>query len=89
MYYMYILSILRSVALAVCVPYFPTKKTANQAMCNGAEKILAGTADIVLAGGAETFSDLPIRFSRPIRCVVVTYWGVQRVQTLLSPPPPL
>lgn len=43
--------------------------TANQAMCNAAEKIIAGTADIVLAGGAETFSDLPIRFSRPIRCV--------------------
>ncbi|CAN0578974.1 unnamed protein product [Laminaria digitata] len=36
-------------------------------MCSGAEKIVAGTADIVLAGGAETFSDLPIRFSRPIR----------------------
>ncbi|CAM9251746.1 unnamed protein product [Ectocarpus sp. 4 AP-2014] len=41
--------------------------SANQAMCNGAEKILAGTADVVLAGGVETFSDLPIRFSRPIR----------------------
>lgn len=55
-----------------CALSLPTKThafrhTANQAMCNGAEKILAGTADIVLAGGAETFSDLPIRFSRPIR----------------------
>lgn len=31
------------------------------------ENILAGQSDIVLAGGSETFSDLPIRFSRPAR----------------------
>ena len=41
--------------------------SANQAICTGAEKILAGRADIVVAGGAETFSDVPIRFSRPMR----------------------
>ena len=41
--------------------------SANQAITAGAEKIMAGQADIVVAGGVETFSDVPIRFSRPIR----------------------
>lgn len=41
--------------------------SANQAICSGTEKILAGQADVVLAGGSETFSDLPIRYSRPVR----------------------
>ncbi|RHY59833.1 hypothetical protein DYB38_004685 [Aphanomyces astaci] len=41
--------------------------SSSQAIATGAEKILAGNADIVLAGGVETFSDVPIRFSRPIR----------------------
>jgi acetyl-CoA acyltransferase len=41
--------------------------SANQAICSGAEKILSGKADIVVAGGAETFSDVPIRFSRKMR----------------------
>jgi len=41
--------------------------SANQALTTGAEKILAGKADIVLTGGCETFSDVPIRFSRPVR----------------------
>nr|CCA18002.1 trifunctional enzyme subunit beta putative [Albugo laibachii Nc14] len=41
--------------------------SSNQAICSGAEKILAHQAEVVLAGGAETFSDVPIRFSKPIR----------------------
>jgi acetyl-CoA acyltransferase len=41
--------------------------SANQAITSAAEKILTGQADIVVAGGAETFSDVPIRFSKPIR----------------------
>ena len=41
--------------------------SANQAITTGAEKILAGQADIVIAGGCETFSDVPIRYSRNIR----------------------
>lgn len=41
--------------------------SANAAMCQGAEKILAGQADTVVAGGVETFSDVPIRVSRPLR----------------------
>jgi len=41
--------------------------SSNQAITTGAEKILSGQADIIIAGGCETFSDVPIRFSRPIR----------------------
>jgi len=41
--------------------------SASQAITTGAEKILAGQAEVVLAGGCETFSDVPIRFSKPIR----------------------
>eukprot|EP01033_Poteriospumella_lacustris_P006770 gene6770-4884_t len=41
--------------------------SANQAITSGAEKILSGQADIVIAGGVETFSDVPIRYSKNIR----------------------
>lgn len=39
----------------------------NQCITTGAEKIMSGQADAVLVGGVETFSDVPIRFSKPIR----------------------
>ena len=41
--------------------------SSNVAISSCAEKILAGQADICMAGGAETFSDVPIRYSRNIR----------------------
>lgn len=41
--------------------------SANLALTTGAEKILSGQADVVIAGGCETFSDVPIRFSKPLR----------------------
>lgn len=33
----------------------------------GVEKILTHQADVVIAGGVETFSDVPIRFSKAVR----------------------
>ena len=36
-------------------------------MKTGAEKILSGQVDAVIAGRCETFSDVPIRYSKPIR----------------------
>lgn len=51
--------------------------SANQAITSGAEKILAGQADVVLAGGCETFSDVPIRLSRPLRLRAM---GLQKVR---------
>jgi len=41
--------------------------SANQAITGAAEKIASGHADIAIAGGAETFSDVPIRYSKAIR----------------------
>ncbi len=41
--------------------------SSNVAICDGAEKILAGKADVVIAGGVETFSDVPIRWNRKMR----------------------
>jgi acetyl-CoA acyltransferase len=41
--------------------------SSSVAVCSAAEKIMAGQADVVLCGGVETFSDVPIRFQRPVR----------------------
>jgi acetyl-CoA acyltransferase len=46
--------------------------SANAAICTGAQQIMTGHADVVLAGGVETFSDVPIRLSRPIRQKLIT-----------------
>lgn len=54
------ISVPASVVTQACI-------SSNQAITSGAEKILSGQAEIVIAGGVETFSDVPIRFSRPIR----------------------
>ena len=41
--------------------------SANIAFKNAAHAIGAGDVDLAIAGGTETLSDVPIRFSRPIR----------------------
>jgi acetyl-CoA acyltransferase len=46
--------------------------SANVAICAAAEKIMTGHADVVIAGGSETFSDVPIRLMRPIRQKLIT-----------------
>jgi acetyl-CoA acyltransferase len=46
--------------------------SANAAITAGAAAIQSGHADVVIAGGVETFSDVPIRWSRPIRQKLIT-----------------
>ena len=41
--------------------------SSNVAISSAVEAIAVGAADVVIAGGAETLSDVPIRFSRPVR----------------------
>ncbi len=41
--------------------------SSNVAIASAVEAIAAGTAEVVIAGGAETLSDVPIRFSRALR----------------------
>jgi len=67
-------NIARDAALGAGVPKSTPAHTvtqacisANQAICTGIANIQTGVHDVVIAGGVETFSDVPIRFSRPIR----------------------
>lgn len=41
--------------------------SANMAISNAAEAIACGAADVVIAGGTELLSDVPIRFKRSVR----------------------
>ena len=41
--------------------------SSNVAVQSGVEAIAVGAADVVIAGGAETMSDVPIRFGREVR----------------------
>jgi acetyl-CoA acyltransferase len=46
--------------------------SANQAITSAAETILQGYADVIVAGGAESLTDIPILFSKPLREILVT-----------------
>ena len=67
-------NVARECALAAGVPpsvpaYTVTAAciSANVAFQNAVNAIATGSADVAVAGGTETLSDVPIRFSRPIR----------------------
>jgi len=67
-------NVAREAALAAGIPNHVPCHTvtqacisANQAIANGHAMIASGQADVIIAGGSETFSDLPIRFSKPLR----------------------
>lgn len=45
--------------------------SANQAITSGAEQIALGLADVVIAGGAESLTDIPILFSDEMRDALV------------------
>jgi acetyl-CoA acyltransferase len=45
--------------------------SSNQAITSGAEKIALGLADVVIAGGAESLTDIPILFSPEMRNALV------------------
>jgi acetyl-CoA acyltransferase len=41
--------------------------SANQAITSGVEQILAGQAEVIIAGGTDCISDAPILFNKPMR----------------------
>ena len=45
--------------------------SSNMAIATGVDKILAGQADVVIASGVETMSDVPIRHSRKMRQIML------------------
>lgn len=46
--------------------------SANQAITSGIGQITSGQSEVVIAGGVETMSDVPIRFSRPMRKLLLS-----------------
>ena len=67
-------NIAREAAMGAGIPFSVPASTVtmacisgNQAITSACEKIMSGHADIVVAGGAETFSDVPIRYSKNVR----------------------
>ena len=46
--------------------------SSSAAICAAADKIRSGHASTVIAGGVETFSDVPIRLTRPMRQKLIT-----------------
>lgn len=58
--------------------------SANQALSTGACMIKAGQADVVIAGGTETMSDVPIRFSKPIRQRLIKASRMKSPQQMLG-----
>lgn len=46
--------------------------SSNQAIATGANMIVAGQADIVIAGGVDFMSDVPIKFNRKMRSLMMT-----------------
>ncbi len=67
-------NVAREAALTAGIPYTTPCSTvtqacisANQAISSGVEQILAGQADIVIAGGTDCTSDAPILFNKPMR----------------------
>ncbi len=64
----------REAALTAGIPFTTPCQTvtqacisANQAITSGVEQIMAGQADIVIAGGSDCTSDAPIMFNKPMR----------------------
>jgi acetyl-CoA acyltransferase len=45
--------------------------SANQAITSGAEHIALGMADVIIAGGAESLTDVPVLFSKQMRDALV------------------
>ena len=67
-------NVAREAALGAGVPYSVPAHTvtmacisSNQAATNAVEMIRSGQADIILAGGVETMSDIPIRLRKDMR----------------------
>ena len=46
--------------------------SANQAITTGIGQILSGQSEVVIAGGVETMSDVPIRLSKPMRKLLLS-----------------
>ena len=46
--------------------------SANQAITSGIGQITSGQSEVIIAGGVETMSDVPIRLSKPMRKLLLS-----------------
>lgn len=85
----------REIALGAGIPssapaYTVTRAcaSANQAITNAADNIMSGNADVAIAGGAESLSDIPVLFSKGFRKVLYdSYKGknfIEKVKPFLG-----
>lgn len=58
--------------------------SANQAITSGIGYINSGTYNVVIAGGVETMSDVPIRHSRPMRKMLLNLNKAKTLQQRLK-----
>lgn len=58
--------------------------SSNQAITTGIGQILSGQSEVVIAGGVETMSDVPIRFSRPMRKLLLSLNKAKTAQQRLA-----
>src|SRR3989304_2109649 len=80
----------REISLGAGIPssvpaYTVTRACAssNQAITNAAESIMSGNADAVVAGGAESLSDMPVLFSKRFRTLLYdSYKGKNLIQKI-------
>ena len=80
----------REIALGAGIPsstpaYTVTRAcaSANQAITNAVDNITSGNADVAIAGGAESLSDIPVLFSKGFRTILYnSYRGKNLVQKI-------
>lgn len=75
------------IPLLTCVSFYLCPKaciSSNAAICAAAEKIATGHAHVVIAGGAETFSDVPIRLTRPLRQKLIQLPPIMKKKGMLG-----
>src|SRR5256714_14704235 len=58
--------------------------SANQAVTNAHDQIALGNADVILAGGVETLSDVPILVSRGLPAIIVAAGKAKRLPARLG-----
>jgi len=82
-------NVAREIMLGAGLPYTIPAHTntvacisAGLAIANAANMILCGDAEAVIAGGVETFSDPPIKISRPYRRFILDMTMFKRPKTL-------
>jgi acetyl-CoA acyltransferase len=84
-------NVAREAAISAGVPFSVPANTvtmacisSNMAVTTGIDQIVSGQADIIVASGVETMSDVPIRFSRALRKRIIASQKIKSPAGYLS-----